>query len=153
MRRKRKPKAKQSQQQKQQHQQQQHVKTSNMNKNGETDSTTDSADESADDLIQNDESSQEGRLTKYAASRVAGELASNQCLTVVNSELTSRRLKNYSVPTMRVREPVCRLQMRQMVDNLQEFRILQPLSIKEPLVYQYLNEVLIVCAALINLQR
>ncbi|XP_075166857.1 cathelicidin-like antimicrobial protein [Haematobia irritans] len=148
VRRKRRPKSIKPQQQKLQP-----MKQSNTNNNGETDSTTDSADESADDLIQHDGPSQEGRLSKHIASRVAAELASNRSLTVVNSELTSRRVKNYSVPTMRVRETVCRTQMRNMVDSLQEFRILQALAIKEPLVYQYLNEVLIVCAALINLQR
>ncbi|XP_061391308.1 uncharacterized protein LOC133326703 [Musca vetustissima] len=148
VRRKRKPKTNPQRP----HHQQQQLKIPSINNNGETDSTTDSADESADDLI-HDESSQDGRLSKYTASRVAGELASNQSLTVVNKELTSRRLKNFSVPTMRVREPVCRAQMRHMIDSLQEFRILQPLAIKESFVYQYLNEVLIVCAALINLQR
>ncbi|XP_013102823.1 uncharacterized protein LOC106083997 isoform X2 [Stomoxys calcitrans] len=148
VRRKRRPKSIRPQQPKLQS-----IKSSTLNNNGETDSTTDSADESADDLIQHDGPPQEGRLSKFIASRMAGELASNQSLTVVNSELTSRRLKNYSVPTMRVRESVCRTQMRSMVDSLQEFRILNPLAIKEPLVYQYLNEVLIVCAALINLQR
>ncbi|XP_073845960.1 cathelicidin-like antimicrobial protein isoform X2 [Musca autumnalis] len=144
VRRKRKPKTARSQRQQ--------IKIPTINNNGETDSTTDSADESADDLI-HDESSQDGRLSKYTASRVAGELASNQSLTVVNKELTSRRVKNFSVPTMRVREPICRAQMRHMLDSLQEFRILQPLAIKESFVYQYINEVLVVCAALINLQR
>lgn len=145
IRRKRKPKSQRTNQQQQ---------TSAANRShNETDSTTDSADESADDIIQNDEASQEARLSKYIASRVAGELASNQSLSVVNNELTSRRVKNFSIPTMKVRESVCRLQMRHMVNSLQEYRILQSLAIKEPLVYQYLNEVLIVCAALTNLQR
>ncbi|KAM7342989.1 cathelicidin-like antimicrobial protein isoform 2-T2 [Cochliomyia hominivorax] len=120
--------------------------------NGETDSTTDSADESADDLVQSDEA-EEGRLSKYTSSRVAGELASHQSLTVVNSELTSRRVKNFSIPTMRVKDNICRLQIRHMINCLHEFKILQPLAIQEPLLYQYLNEILIVCAALINLQR
>lgn len=120
--------------------------------NGETDSTTDSADESADDLVQSDDP-EEGRLSKYTTTRMAGELASHQSLTVVNSELTSRRVKNFSIPTIRVGDPVCRLQLRQMISCLHEFKILQPLAIQEPLLFQYLNEILIVCAALINLQR
>lgn len=120
--------------------------------NGETDSTTDSADESADDVAQNDDT-EDGRLSKYVTSRVAGELASHQSLSIVNSELTSRRLKNFSIPTMRVKDTVCRSQLRHTVNCLHEFKILQPLAIQEPLLYQYLNETLIVCAALINLQR
>ncbi|XP_065370559.1 uncharacterized protein Camp isoform X2 [Calliphora vicina] len=144
IRRKRKPKSSSAKQQ----QQQPDFHTNN----GETDSTTDSADESADDLVQSDDT-EEGRLSKYTTSRVAGELASHQSLTVVNSELTSRRVKNFSIPTMRVRDTVCRLQIRHMINCLHEFKILQPLAIQEPLLYQYLNEILIVCGALINLQR
>ncbi|XP_037815554.1 uncharacterized protein LOC119606206 isoform X1 [Lucilia sericata] len=143
IRRKRKPKSTKKSQQTDFH--------TNIN-NGETDSTTDSADESADDLVQSDDT-EEGRLSKYTTSRVAGELASHQSLSVVNSELTSRRVKNFTIPTMRVRDNVCRLQIRHMINCLHEFKILQPLAIQEPLLYQYLNEILIVCAALINLQR
>uniref|UniRef100_A0A1A9ZMS6 DDE Tnp4 domain-containing protein n=1 Tax=Glossina pallidipes TaxID=7398 RepID=A0A1A9ZMS6_GLOPL len=121
---------------------------------GETDSTTDSADESSNGIMQSDENDVEHPVTsKYMASRIAGELASQQGLSVVNDELISKRVKNYSIPTMRVREPICRLQIRQMVDCLREFKVLQPMAIREPILYQTLNEILIVCAALTNLQK
>uniref|UniRef100_A0A1B0BBS6 DDE Tnp4 domain-containing protein n=1 Tax=Glossina palpalis gambiensis TaxID=67801 RepID=A0A1B0BBS6_9MUSC len=128
--------------------------SANNNVAGETDSTTDSADESSNGIMQSDENDGERPLTsKYKASRMAGELASQQSLSVVNDELISKRVKNFSIPTMRVREPICRLQIRQMVDCLREFKVLQPLAIREPLLYQSLNEILIVCAALTNLQK
>lgn len=119
----------------------------------ETDSTTDSADESADELDDNNSEGDGHSLTRYAASRVAAELVSHQTLNVVNSELKSRKVKDFSIPTMRVREPVCRLQIRHMIYCLREFKILQPYAIQEPLLYQYLNEILTVSAALTNLQR
>uniref|UniRef100_A0A1B0G6C0 DDE Tnp4 domain-containing protein n=1 Tax=Glossina morsitans morsitans TaxID=37546 RepID=A0A1B0G6C0_GLOMM len=121
---------------------------------GETDSTTDSADESSNGIMQSDENDGEHPVTsKYMAFRMAGGLASQQSLSVVNDELISKRVKNYSIPTMRVREPICRLQIRQMVDCLREFKVLQHLAIREPILYQTLNKILIVCAALTNLQN
>ncbi|XP_036334260.1 uncharacterized protein LOC118744929 [Rhagoletis pomonella] len=120
--------------------------------NAETDSTTDSADESAEDIeIDDDDDGQ--TLSRYAASRVAAELASHQTMSIVNSELTSRKVKDFTIPTMRVREPVCRLQIRHMIYCLREFKMLQPYAIQEPIIFQYLNEVLTVAAALTNLQR
>ncbi|XP_053963522.1 uncharacterized protein LOC128866651 isoform X1 [Anastrepha ludens] len=120
--------------------------------NAETDSTTDSADESADDIEVDDED--DGlTLSRYAASRVAAELASHHTMSIVNSELTSRKVKDFSIPTMRVREPVCRLQIRHMIFCLREFKLLQPYAIQEPIIFQYLNEVLTVAAAFTNLQR
>ncbi|XP_067626777.1 uncharacterized protein Camp isoform X2 [Eurosta solidaginis] len=121
------------------------------NSNVDTDSTTDSADESADDIEMDDDESQ--TLSRYAASRVAAELASHQTMNIVNSELTSRKVKDFSIPTMRVREPVCRLQIRHMIYCLREFKLLQPYAITESIIFQYLNEVLVVAAALTNLQR
>uniref|UniRef100_A0A1A9WWQ5 DDE Tnp4 domain-containing protein n=1 Tax=Glossina brevipalpis TaxID=37001 RepID=A0A1A9WWQ5_9MUSC len=120
---------------------------------GETDSTTDSADESADDLVPSDENDDGRVITKYTASRVAGELASQKSLNIVNNELITKRLRNFSIPTMHVREPICRMQIRHMVNCLREFKVLQPLGIQDAILYQYLNEILIVCGALTNLQK
>lgn len=120
--------------------------------NAETDSTTDSADESADD-IEMDDSEDSQTLSRYAASRVAAELASHQTMNIVNSELTSRKVKDFSIPTMRVREPVCRQQIRHMINCLRDFKMLQPYVIQEPIIFQYLNEILIVASALTNMQR
>lgn len=120
--------------------------------NLETDSNTDSADEFPDEesTVSDDD---DPLLSRYAASRVAAELVSHQTLKVVNSELTSPKVKNFSIPTVRVRDSVCRLQIRHMISCLREFKILQSNAIHEPLLYQYLNEILIVSAALTNLQR
>ncbi|XP_018796810.1 PREDICTED: uncharacterized protein LOC108973776 isoform X2 [Bactrocera latifrons] len=120
--------------------------------NAETDSTTDSADESADD-IEVDDSEESQTLSRYAASRVAAELASHQTMNIVNSELTSRKVKDFTIPTMRVREPVCRQQIRHMINCLRDFKMLQPYAIQEPIIFQYLNEILIVASALTNMQR
>ncbi|XP_011197935.2 uncharacterized protein LOC105222349 isoform X1 [Bactrocera dorsalis] len=120
--------------------------------NAETDSTTDSADESADD-IEVDDSEDSQTLSRYAASRVAAELASHQTMNIVNSELTSRKVKDFTIPTMRVREPVCRQQIRHMINCLRDFKMLQPYAIQEPIIFQYLNEILIVASALTNMQR
>ncbi|KAI9582945.1 uncharacterized protein LOC119636436 isoform X1 [Glossina fuscipes] len=120
---------------------------------GETDSTTDSADESADGLIPSDDNDDGRVITKYTASRVAGELASHQSLKIVNNELVTKRVRNFSIPTMRVRESICRSQIRHMVNCLREFKVLQPLAIQDPILYQYLSEILIVCGALTNLQK
>ncbi|XP_011184235.1 uncharacterized protein LOC105213247 isoform X1 [Zeugodacus cucurbitae] len=120
--------------------------------NAETDSTTDSADESADD-IEVDDSEDSQTLSRYAASRVAAELASHQTMNIVKSELTSRKVKDFSIPTMRVREPVCRQQIRHMIYTLREFKLLQPYAIQEPIIFQYLNEILTVASALTNMQR
>uniref|UniRef100_A0A1A9W9P0 DDE Tnp4 domain-containing protein n=1 Tax=Glossina brevipalpis TaxID=37001 RepID=A0A1A9W9P0_9MUSC len=116
----------------------------------ETDSTTDSAEESANELDKNDKAHV---MKKYRACRIVGELASQQTLTTTNNELTSKQVKNFSIPTVRIRESVCRVQIGQMVNSLREFKVLQPLAIKETILYQYLNEILIVCAALNNLQK
>lgn len=165
IRRRRKPKSSATQQKQ--------TQRNSLNQTNETDSTTDSADETGDDdddsgindingLHKLNEStkaaallgSSEERISKYTASRVAGELATNQTLSVVNKELTSMRVKNFTIPTVKVREqPVCRTQIRQMINRLQEFKILQAHAIQEPIVYQYLNEILTTCAALTNLQR
>ncbi|XP_004517404.1 uncharacterized protein LOC101461062 isoform X2 [Ceratitis capitata] len=120
--------------------------------NAETDSTTDSADESADD-VELDDGEDTQTLSRYAASRVAADLVSHQTMNIVNSELTSRKVKDFSIPTMRVREPICRQQIRHMIYCLREFKLLQPYAIQEPIIFQYLNEVLIAAAALTNLQR
>lgn len=121
------------------------------NQAADTDSTTDSADEFADDALITED---HVPISRYAANRVAAELSSEQTMSVVNNELKSRKAKNISIPTVHVKEPnVCRQQIRQMIDTLREFKILQHLAIQEQMLYQYLNETLIVVAALVNLQR
>ncbi|XP_055917340.1 uncharacterized protein LOC129949737 [Eupeodes corollae] len=124
----------------------------------ESDSTTDSADESDDG---DDQSTLNGTVgggisgSTGCMSRSNQHSTSNshQTLNIVNSELISRKVKDFRIPTVRVRESVCRLQIRHMLYCLKEFRVLQPYAILEPLLYQYINEVLIVVSALTNLQR
>ncbi|XP_055838496.1 uncharacterized protein LOC129906662 [Episyrphus balteatus] len=124
----------------------------------DSDSTTDSADESDDGDDQNAlNGTVSGGINGGAGclSRNNQHSSSNshQTLKIVNSELISRKVKDFRIPTVRVRESVCRLQIRHMLYCLREFRVLQPYAILEPLLYQYINEVLVVVSALTNLQR
>lgn len=122
----------------------------------DSDSTTDSADESDDADEQNalnDNTSGNGSGNGLLRNNQISTSNSHQTLNIVNSELTSRKVKDFKIPTVRIRESVCRLQIRHMLYCLREFRVLQPYAILEPLLYQYINEVLIVVSALTNLQR
>ncbi|CAD7089135.1 unnamed protein product [Hermetia illucens] len=121
----------------------------------ETDSTTDSADETEEHSIKDVKMR---RFTSTGATTAANKLnacaqrASNN-LNIVNSQLTSSKVKDFSIPTLRVREPACRQQIRDIIYTLREFKILQPYAILEPHLYQYINEILVIVSALTNFQR
>lgn len=91
-------------------------------------------------------------LNKYIATRIAGELLPHKDLSVVNDEVVSKRMPNLKLSTMEVEEPVCRQQIREVIYALRSFKVLQRQAIMEPLLFQYLNEVLLVVAGLYNLQ-
>lgn len=121
----------------------------------DSDSTTDSADESVDSDDRNfsNNTNVGGTAGCLTTSSQGSEYKSHQTLKIVNSELISHKVKDFKIPTVRVRESVCRLQIRHLLYCLREFRVLQPYAILEPLLYQYINEVLIVVSALTNLHR
>lgn len=92
-------------------------------------------------------------LSKYVSTRIAGELITQNDLSVVNDKLVSKRIQNFTVPTVELQEPICRQQVRHVVACFRDFKVLQRQAITDPILYQYLNEILIVIAGLINLQR
>ncbi|XP_030386118.1 uncharacterized protein LOC115632949 isoform X2 [Scaptodrosophila lebanonensis] len=118
----------------------------------DTDSLTDSADEDAD-LECSFPSEDRIPISKFDAQRLTGSLASMQTLKVVDGNLTSTRAPSIRVPTLNVHEPACRAQMRDMVDALRQFKMLAHCGIQQASLFSYLNEMLIVAAALNNLQR
>ncbi|XP_055372596.1 uncharacterized protein LOC129606343 [Condylostylus longicornis] len=112
----------------------------------DSDSNTDSADEF-------DEVTSDGKKIIKKQYMQQMPPPNNSTMNIVNSELTSKKVKDFSIPTLRVREAACRLQIRNLIYLLREFKILQPHAILEPQIYQYMNEILVICSALINLQR
>ncbi|XP_034477482.1 uncharacterized protein LOC117783998 isoform X2 [Drosophila innubila] len=92
-------------------------------------------------------------LSKYDEQRLAGQMANMQSLCVTDGALTSTRATNLQLPTLRVNEPACRTQMRHMVDTLRQFKMLEHCSLRQTSLLGYLNEMLIVAAALCNLQQ
>ncbi|XP_037950541.1 uncharacterized protein LOC119681427 isoform X2 [Teleopsis dalmanni] len=122
----------------------------NASEGKDTDSNTDSAEESAN----NDTDNEDGhKLSRFDAARIAANLVSHQTMSVENNNLVSCKARGYTIPTTRVSTPVCREQLRCVLNTLREFKMLQHHGIKEPLLYQYINESLLVAAALTNLQR
>nr|XP_016929994.1 uncharacterized protein LOC108009821 [Drosophila suzukii] len=92
-------------------------------------------------------------LSKFEAQRMCGQLANQQSLTVVDGVLTSKRAPAVQLPTFKAQEPACRAQMRNMIDGLREFRILGHSAIQQKSLLGYLDEIIIVAAALCNLKR
>lgn len=107
----------------------------------DSDSTTDSADETDDNNINKD------------IKKKISLAAAHSSMNIVNSHLTSHKVKDFSIPTLHVREPTCRLQIRDVIYSLREFKIIQPYAVLEPHLYQYINEILVIISALTNLQR
>ncbi|XP_033235060.1 uncharacterized protein Camp isoform X2 [Drosophila pseudoobscura] len=92
-------------------------------------------------------------VSKYDAQRLSGQLASQESLSVVDGALVSKRAPSVQLPTMRLQEPACRAQMRATIDTLREYKMLHHSSIHQKSMLGYLNEMLIVAAALCNLKR
>ncbi|XP_032307075.1 uncharacterized protein LOC6496253 [Drosophila ananassae] len=92
-------------------------------------------------------------LSKYNAQRMTARLASQQSLSVVDGALVSKRAASIQLPTLKVQEPACRAQMRDLVDGLREFRMLGHSAIDQKSLLGYLDEILIVACALCNLKR
>nr|NP_001286523.1 Cathelicidin-like antimicrobial protein, isoform B [Drosophila melanogaster]AHN56319.1 Cathelicidin-like antimicrobial protein, isoform B [Drosophila melanogaster] len=92
-------------------------------------------------------------LTKFEAQRLSGQLASQQSLSVVDGALTSKRAPAIQLPTFNAQEPACRAQMRDMIDYLREFRMLDNSAIKQKSLLGYLDEMIVVAAGLCNLKR
>ncbi|KAH8375464.1 hypothetical protein KR200_008232, partial [Drosophila serrata] len=92
-------------------------------------------------------------LSKFEAQQLGGKLANQQSLSVVDGALTSKRAPSIQLPTLRVQEQTCRAQMRDMIDNFREFRILGHSAIQKKSLLGYLDEMIIVAAALSNLKR
>lgn len=92
-------------------------------------------------------------LSKYDQQKLAGQMANMQSLSVADGALTSSRAPSLQLPTLHVKEPACRNQMRQMVDSLRRFKILDHCAVQQTWILGYLNEMLIVAAALCNLQQ
>ncbi|KAI8040098.1 uncharacterized protein LOC128253969 [Drosophila gunungcola] len=92
-------------------------------------------------------------LSKFEAQRLGGQLANQQSLTVVDGALTSKRAPSVQLPTFKAQEPACRAQMRDMIDVLREFRMLGHSAIQQKSLLGYLDETIVVAAALCNLKR
>lgn len=92
-------------------------------------------------------------LSKFEAQQLGGKLANQQSLSVVDGALTSKRAPAIQLPTLRVQEQTCRAQMRDMIDNFREFRILGHSAIQQKSLLGYIDEMIIVAAALCNLKR
>ncbi|EDW10269.1 uncharacterized protein LOC6580496 [Drosophila mojavensis] len=113
----------------------------------------------ADDILTDEEyeaqDEQEPKpiFSKYDEQRLAGQLANMQSLSVSNGALTSTRAPQLQLPTLRVNEPACRSQLRQAIDTLREFKMLDHCAVQHAPLLGYLNEMLIVAAALYNLQQ
>lgn len=73
-------------------------------------------------------------------------------MSVQNGHLSTTS-KDYSVPTIQVGTNICRMQIRNLIYFLRDFKILQPYASLEPVVYQYFNEILVIIAGVTNLQR
>lgn len=130
--------------------------TNSIDSDTDTDSNTDSADE-IDEIIDNDGKkiikSNKKTTTNNKKKNINKTSSLNSTMNIINSELTSLNVKDFSIPTVRVREPACRLQIRNLIYLLREFKILQTYNVLEPQIYQYINEILVICSALTNLQR
>ncbi|XP_017049241.1 uncharacterized protein LOC108093616 [Drosophila ficusphila] len=92
-------------------------------------------------------------LSKFEAQRLGGQLANQQSLTVVDGTLTSKRASSVQLPTLKAQEPACRAQMRDMIDCLREFRVLGHSAIQQKSLLGYIDEMIVVAAALCNLRR
>ncbi|KAH8398213.1 hypothetical protein KR222_002868, partial [Zaprionus bogoriensis] len=92
-------------------------------------------------------------LSKYDEHRLTAQMANMQSLSVTDGTLTSSRAPSLQLPTLRIKEPACRTQMRQMIDSLRRFKILDHCAVQQTPLLGYLNEMLIVAAALCNLQQ
>ncbi|SPP74957.1 Hypothetical predicted protein [Drosophila guanche] len=116
-----------------------------------------SASDSIYDAIEDDDSASLDELkppvSKYDAQRLTGQLASQESLSVVDGALISKRATSVQLPTLRLQEPSCRDQMRDTIDTLREFKMLHHSSIQQKSMLGYLNEMLVVAAALCNLKR
>ncbi|KAH8297010.1 hypothetical protein KR044_003317, partial [Drosophila immigrans] len=114
-------------------------------KTRENDSTADDESDAHDDTNK--------VVSKYNEHRLEGQMANMQSLCVSDGALTSSRATNFQLPTLRVNEPACRAQMRRTVDALREFKMLDHGALQQTSLLSYLNEMLIVAAALCNLQQ
>ncbi|XP_026836254.1 uncharacterized protein LOC6548139 isoform X2 [Drosophila erecta] len=92
-------------------------------------------------------------LTKFEAQRLGGQLANQQSLSVVDGALTSKRAPAIQLPTFNAQEPACRSQMRDMIDCFREFQMLDNGAIQQKSLLGYLDEMIVVAAALCNLKR
>ncbi|KAH8290453.1 hypothetical protein KR054_003256 [Drosophila jambulina] len=92
-------------------------------------------------------------LSKFEAQQLGGKLANQQSLSIVDGALTSKRAPSIQLPTLRVQEQTCRAQMRDMIDNFREFRLLGHSAIQKKSLLGYLDEMIVVAAALCNLKR
>ncbi|XP_016972169.1 uncharacterized protein LOC108039623 [Drosophila rhopaloa] len=92
-------------------------------------------------------------LSKFEAQRLGGQLANQQSLTVVDGVLTSKRAPSVQLPTFKAQEPACRAQMRDMINVIREFRMLGHSAIHQKSLLGYLDEMIVVAAALCNLKR
>lgn len=73
-------------------------------------------------------------------------------ISVQNGKLSTTS-KDYSVPTIQMPNNICRMQIRNLVYFIRDFKILQHHASLEPAVYQYFNEILVIIAGVTNLQR
>ncbi|XP_043643764.1 uncharacterized protein LOC122613594 [Drosophila teissieri] len=107
------------------------------------------------DSADEDEAAEEPKrsLTKFEAQRLGGQLANQQSLSVVDGALTSKRAPAVQLPTFNAQEPACRAQMRDMIDCFREFRMLDNSAIQQKSLLGYLDEMIVVAAALCNLKR
>ncbi|KAH8280560.1 hypothetical protein KR018_009939, partial [Drosophila ironensis] len=92
-------------------------------------------------------------VSKFQAQRMSAQLASQHSLSVLEGALVSKRATSVQLPTMRVREPVCREQIRSTIDGLREYRMLGHSAIYQQSLLGYLDEMIVVAAALSNLKR
>ncbi|KAL5289475.1 hypothetical protein ACFFRR_009538 [Megaselia abdita] len=73
-------------------------------------------------------------------------------ISVQNGHLSTSS-KDYTVPTIQVPNNICRVQIRNLLYFLRDFKILQPYASLEPSLYQYFNEILVIISGVTNLQR
>ncbi|XP_022226491.2 uncharacterized protein LOC111076820 isoform X2 [Drosophila obscura] len=115
------------------------------------------ASDSIYDAVEDDDSAsldeQKQPVSSYDSQRLAGQLASQESLSIVNGALISKRAPSVQLPTLRLQEPACHAQLRATIDTLREFKMLHHSAIQQKSMLGYLNEMLIVAAALCNLKR
>lgn len=87
-----------------------------------------------------------------AKTEIVSQDPSSNTIFVQNGKLSSTS-RDFTVPTIQLPSNVCRMQIRNLIYYLRDFKILQPYASIEPIVYQYFNEILVIIAGVINLQR